>query len=862
MLPIVAAVLGGAVAVTGRHFYSKRKAAKPKVVKKKEPGLFDDLRSLVKDLKEVAASMYVEVNTQVHEFTVDELDPLRQVLNEQGQKLTVVMTRSAMTISHGVRAARDEVRTVAVSAYEEIKPIQEAVGEEWRGFSTVLEQEEGLVAEGAKAAVNLVNSAVEHTAALGKTMREATPSWSSPRHRRANPSIKLTPKAVWESLKQAKSLVLDDSRDRQFEEMSGPADGSARAQIVRTEKVVNRYLKVAVTSVATATIGVLFFAPLKLVSGGLILYAAFPVFQGAYIDLTHGRRITIRLLDSVSFLGLLAGGYFLICSLTATVFHSSTKMMLRTEDRSRRILADMFGEQPRSVWIVVDGQEIEVPFEQLAVGDTLVVHAGQTIPVDGKITGGTASVDQHVLTGEAQPAEKGVGDRVFSATMLLAGRIEVVVEQAGSETAAAQIRNILATTTDFRSAIQARWKEVADHTVLPTLGLAGVAMAFLSPASALAVVNSNYVSVLKVASPLGMLNFLQRASQSGVLIKDGRSLEAVGTIDTVVFDKTGTLTETQPHVGEICAIAGFTEEEVLTSAAAVEAKQSHPVALAILSAARERNLTLPSLEDERYEMGYGIQARVSGRLVRVGSARYMKMEGIEVSSDLETRKQRMQSVGASVIFVAIGDRLAGMLELRPTIRPEAKQVVKDLKDRGLTLYIISGDHAAPTQALAAELGIDHYLAEVLPQEKSSRVEELQKEGKRVCFVGDGINDAIALKKANVSISIRGASTLATDTAQIILMDESLRRLNKVFEVGSEYDANLKTLIGTTFGPGLVSLGAVFFLGAGNLTALGLFNLSMLAGLMNAIWPALQQQQQQGMEPVEVEQETSVSAQGD
>jgi len=338
-----------------------------------------------------------------------------------------------------------------------------------------------------------------------------------------------------------------------------------------------------------------------------------------------------------------------------------------------------------------------------------------------------------------------------------------------------------------------------------------------------------------------MLNFLQRASLAGILIKDGRALEAVGDIDTVVFDKTGTLTETQPQVGEIFTWGNVGTDELLSCAAAVEARQSHPIAAAIVLAARQRNLATTDLDNARYEMGYGIQARSNGRLIRIGSARYMGMEGIPLPPDFETRRAELQQRGASVICVAFNDELAGAIELRPTLRPEAKQVVEELKARGLTVYIISGDHAAPTQALASELGVDHFLAEVLPQDKSAKVALLQKEGRRVCFVGDGINDAIALKTASVSVSLRGASTLATDTAQVILMDESLRQLARLFEIAAEYDANLRTLVSTTFGPGLVSLASVFLLGAGNGTALGLFNLSMIAGLVNGIWPALRQQ---------------------
>ena len=823
MLSLVAATLGGAAVAAGSYSYRKVKAFRKAVVEESDAGeapLATEFRGLIGDLRMAAAAVYADA------------------IQPKSRKLTIVMARSVATL-------RDEAQVVAVAVYEEaqavihhvadteIKPFRKAVMDEWHTLGEVIEHDQGLIGDSAHAARQFIADAASNAAAAIGTSQVRNPAPGAKR------GVSMNPRAVWRSLKQARDLVFDDTRGRQMEAMSGAADGAARSEIAIAEQTVDRYLRVAASSMAVALAGTLLWPPLKLVSGAMILYAAFPVFKGAYTDIVVHRRISIKLLDSVSFIGLLAGGYFLICSVTTTIFHASTKVMLKTEDRSRKILSDMFGQQPRSVLVLIDGVETELPFELLSVGDTLVVHAGQMIPIDGVISKGTAAVDQHVLTGEAQPVEKGVGDQVFAATILLAGRIQVLVEKAGSETAAAQIREVLANTTDFRTAIQARWRNVADMTVLPTLGLAGVALAVLNPASALAVVNSNYVAVMKVASPLGMLNFLQRASQSGVLIKDGRALEAVGKVDTVVFDKTGTLTETQPHVGEIHLFDGITENELLTYAAAVEANQSHPVALAILEAAMARGLALPALDEARYELGYGIEARIGGRVVRVGSARYMAMQGAALPAAFQARREAIQGRGASVVYVAVGDAVSGAIELRPTLRPEAKEVVEQLKKLGLTLYIISGDQSAPTEALATDLGIDHYFAEVLPQDKSGMVEKLQKEGRRVCFVGDGINDAIALKKADVSVSLRGASSLATDTAQIILMDETLKQLPKLFEVAGDYNANLKTLMTTTFLPGLVSLAGVFLLGTGNAAALLLFNMSMIAGLVNAIWPALQ-----------------------
>jgi len=800
------------------------------------------------DRVRVAASATIEeAQFTFRKMKDTDLPPFRRMVVKQRRRLTIVISETSARARPVIVEAAHEVTVVASSVYEEanaalqvlnetrIRPFREALGEEWRDFTAVAAEEKGLIAD----TITSVLGAAGTSGVIfprGEDVRQRRGTGGPARRR----SVSMSPRAVWRSLKQVKELVIDEKRNRQFEEMSGPEEGSARSHLVKVEQAVDRHLKIAACSVLVSTAGVAFFAPLKIVSAGMILYSAFPVFKGAWIDIVRNRRVSIKLLDSVSFIGLIAGGYFVICSVTATIFHSSMKLMLKTEDRSRRIIADMFGQQPRSVLVLAGGEEVEIPFEQLRAGDVLVVHAGQMIAVDGLVTGGTASVDQHILTGEAQPAEKAAGDRVFAATMLLAGRIEVQVEKTGAETAAAQIRDILANSTDFRSAIQARWVKVADRTVIPTLGLAGAALALLGPASALGAINSNYVAVMKVASPLAMLNFLRRASQAGILIKDGRALEAACKVDTVVFDKTGTLTEAHPHVGEIHVFGDTDPDDLLTTAAAVEANQSHPIAQAILRAAVARGLTFPALEDARYEIGFGIEARVSGRLVRVGSARYMSMQGIAVPEEFLSRAAGIHARGASIVYIAHEDRAAGAIELQPTLRPEARGLIAELRELGLAIYIISGDQTAPTEALATDLGVDHFFAEVLPQDKSRLVEKLQREGRRVCFVGDGINDAIALKNADVSVSLRGASSLATNTAQIVLMDESLRQLGQLFQVARDYDSNLRTLLATTYLPGIASLAGVFLLGTGTGTALILFNMSMVAALVNAVWPALRE----------------------
>jgi Cu2+-exporting ATPase len=656
------------------------------------------------------------------------------------------------------------------------------------------------------------------------------------------PAVPANGRTDWRPLKQDETLALlfGDRRRRQLQEIAGDAPaGTTPPKIGDDEQEASHHLKASSAALGLALASSV-LPPLAFASGALSLYSCIPLFRDAYTAMTRDRRLRWTVLESVALLGMLAAGYVTAFALGSVIYFAGVRIMLRTEDRSRRSLKNVFGQQPRTVWVLLNDIEVEIPFEQLTAGSIIVVRAGQMVPIDGLVTDGVAVVDQHVLTGEAQPVERGPGEPVMAATFVLTGRILVRVEKAGGDTVAAQIHTILANTADYRVAVQARWQKLGDQSVLPTLGLSAVALGVLNPASAVAALSSNFTSILQIASPLGMFNFLQIASQSGLLIKDARALEAAHTVDTVVFDKTGTLTLPQPRVAEVHACSFATGDDVLTHAAAVEAHQSHPIALAILQAAAERNLPLPPLDDARYQVGYGIEARIGGRVVRVGSKRFLALQGIALPAEFLARLEAIQTAGHSLVYVAYGDQLAGAIELQPALRPGVKDVVRKLRERGLTVYIMSGDQSAATEALAADLGIDHYFAEVLPQDKSRLVERLQGEGHHVCFVGDGINDAIALKKADVSVSLRGGSALAANTAQIILMDESLTQLVQLFELARQSDSTTKSMLATTFLPGFISIGGVFFLHLGIYPVMFLYNLSMVAGLAAGMLPAFRQ----------------------
>lgn len=609
--------------------------------------------------------------------------------------------------------------------------------------------------------------------------------------------------------------------------------------IGESEREVNHYLLVSCGSLGLATLGALLYPPLSLLSAAGSFYTCVPIFVQAYRGLVKQRRLRSPIIDSIGVTTALIAGFYFASALACVLYFTSRKLLLKTEDNSLQNLTSVFGEQPRSAWVVQEGVEMEVPVESLRLGDIVVLGAGEMVPVDGIISEGFASIDQHMLTGESQAAEKTVGDTVLAATVVLRGRILVKVAKTGEETIAAQIVEILKSTADYRMLIESEGERIADRSVLPILGAGSLALATQGLGSSAAVFNSNFSENMRIAAPLGMLNFLNLASRQGILIKDGRALGLIDEVDTVVFDKTGTLTLDQPHVGGIyCCNDSMDEDLLLSYAAAAESRQSHPIARAIRQAAADRQLPRLGSEDAHYELGYGIEAEIDGRMVLVGSLRFMAMHAVEMPEVIAAQTSQGQKQGYSFVYVAVDGDLAGIIELRPTLRPEAKAVIQALKTRGLSLYIISGDADEPTRALAENLGIEHYFAEVLPEDKAVLVRQLQNQRRKVCFIGDGINDAIALKQANASISLRGATTVATDTAQVILLDGSLNQLDFLFELTRDFKINMKTTTATTIIPSVFCIGGIFLFHFGINTAILMYNLSLIAGVGNAMLPVL------------------------
>lgn len=563
-------------------------------------------------------------------------------------------------------------------------------------------------------------------------------------------------------------------------------------------------------------------------------YLAAYFIDVAATELTTERAVKVSVIDSINRTASPLAGRGVLNAAFATLFFWARDIVAQTRDTSKTTITHIFGEASQYVWLQTGDTEVQVAIDTVQVGDVIAVHAGEIIPLDGRVIRGFASVDQRMLTGEARPVEKEIDSAVFAGTVILSGKLLVCIEKSGSETMAAQLSHILSQTADYRSHVELQGEVWANQSTLPMLAISAVTLLTMGPLSALGILFAYPGYDVRVTTPVSVLNYLQIALQENILIKDGRAFERLSQVDTVVFDKTGTLTQEQPQVGYIHTYAGYSEAQVLQYAAAAEYKQTHPIASAILYEAQHRHLDLPPIDETTYEIGYGLRVRLNGRLVRVGSARFMALENIAIPPAMAMDEAHQQ--GYSLVYVAVENRLVGAIELRPTLRPEVKQVVEVLKQRHLTLYVISGDHAQPTQRLAQELGIDAYYAEVLPEQKAALIEELQQAGKTVCFVGDGINDSIALKQADASVSLRGAATIATDTAQVILLDGSLERLVQMFELSSGLRNTIRVNLGLAMVAPTVAIVGTYFIGLGLTPIMVVSDSFILIGLASSMWP--------------------------
>ncbi|APR78700.1 Lead, cadmium, zinc and mercury transporting ATPase [Minicystis rosea] len=455
------------------------------------------------------------------------------------------------------------------------------------------------------------------------------------------------------------------------------------------------------------------------------------------------------------------------------------------EARSRRRLTDavrgLVALVPKTARRVRDGaDEEEVPVEQLRVGDRIVVRPGERIPTDGEVVRGVSAIDESMLTGESMPVDKKEGSSVFGGTLNQSGALTIRVTRIGGETTLARIVEAVEQAQGSRAPI-ARLADVVSRSFVPAvIAIAVVTMVVWivadPSATGIATAIERFVAVLVIACPcaLGLATPAAvavgtgRGAELGVLVKGGAALEAASHVDTVLLDKTGTLTAGSPALTDVITVPGVDADELLSLVASVETASEHPVARAVVSGAREAGVSLREVSDFVMDPGYGVEGRVAGSLVRIGTSAWLGRAFIETAA-LEAEADRVAGLGRTPFFVAVDGKLAGLVAVADRPTDEAKAAVLHLKRLGVEVAMVTGDRLRAARAVADELGISHVFAEVHPEEKARIVAEERARGRIVAMVGDGINDAPALAGAHVGVAVGSGTDIAVAAADIALL---------------------------------------------------------------------------------------------
>ncbi|MFP4181178.1 MAG: heavy metal translocating P-type ATPase [Thiohalospira sp.] len=487
--------------------------------------------------------------------------------------------------------------------------------------------------------------------------------------------------------------------------------------------------------------------------------------------------------------------YFEASALILAFINLGQALEMRARGRTSAAIRRLLGMQPRTARVIRDGQEQDVAIEEVGLEETVRVRPGERIPVDGTILDGESAVDESMLTGEPMPVAKGPGDSVAGGTTNTTGSFLFRAERIGEDTALAQIIRLVRQAQASKPAIGRLADRVA-AVFVPAVLLIAIAT-FLAwynlgpePVVSYALVATVTVLViacpcaLGLATPLSLMVGVGKAAESGILIRRGESLQQAGAITTVVLDKTGTVTEGAPAVTEV--IAAGHEDELLRLAAGAEAGSEHPLAAAVLAAARERDITPPKAEGFQAESGRGVTARVEGRSLFVG-----RPDQVALREDWQQRVEAARGRGETPILVAVDGEPAGLLVVADPVRADSAAAIRRLHDRGIRVALVTGDHEATARAVARQVGIDSVFAGVPPEAKADRVADLQGRGEVVAMVGDGINDAPALARADVGFAIGSGTDVAIESADITLMRASLHGVAEAVAISRATVRNIK-----------------------------------------------------------------------
>ncbi|MBQ3655863.1 MAG: heavy metal translocating P-type ATPase [Bacteroidales bacterium] len=467
-----------------------------------------------------------------------------------------------------------------------------------------------------------------------------------------------------------------------------------------------------------------------------------------------------------------------------------------------------------------DGQEIQIQTKNLKQGDKVICRIGCVIPADGTVVSGLAMVNQASMTGEGLAVEKKEGSGVFASTIVEDGEIIVSVKSAGKETRINQIVSLIDNSQSLKAASQINAERIANHLVKYNFMLAaGTYLATGNFSKAMSTLLVDYSCAMKLSAPICVLSAMRDSAENGIIVKGGKFLELISQVDTFVFDKTGTLTEAAPKVSKVVALGGRNEDDVLRMAACLEEHFPHSLARAVVIEAQKRGLIHEEEHTKvEYVLAHGVASSINGKKLRIGSAHFIfDDEKIPLTEEAKVEIEKLGETGDSVLYFSEGDELAGLIAIKDFIRQDSVEAIKLLKAAGVkNIVMITGDGEKTAQSVAQQAGITEYYSQTLPDEKVAYVKKMKSEGRIVAMVGDGINDAPALSAADIGIAMGKASSIAGQTADIMLPDDGLSSLPKLMKIGKNLKKRIK---------------------GNNDAIIGINSLLILSGLANMISPA-------------------------
>ncbi|WP_141499935.1 heavy metal translocating P-type ATPase [Paenibacillus luteus] len=469
--------------------------------------------------------------------------------------------------------------------------------------------------------------------------------------------------------------------------------------------------------------------------------------------------------------------------------------------RSSEAIKTLMGLQAQTAIVIREGTEQRVDIMDVIAGDVLLVKPGEKIPVDGFVLEGASTVDESMLTGESMPVEKSMGDKVIGATINKNGVLRMQAEKVGKQTALAQIIRVVEEAQGSKAPIQRVADRISGIFVPIVTALAAVAFVVwyfvVEPGDvgnalekAIAVLVIACPCALGLATPTSIMAGSGRAAELGVLFKGGEHLESTHHVDTIVLDKTGTVTKGKPELTDVRAAAGFEEEMLLSWVGAAERNSEHPVAEALVAGIAARSIPMPDAQKFEAVPGYGIEAEVDGQQLLIGTRKLMEKHSVGIQTVLE-EQQALESEGKTVMLIAVNGAIAGLVAVADTVKETSAAAVASLKKLGLNVIMLTGDNERTAKAIAAQVGIERVLAEVLPEQKAKAVQDLQAEGRKVAMVGDGMNDAPALVAADIGMAIGGGTDVAIEAADITLMRGDLNSIADAIRMSRVTMANIK-----------------------------------------------------------------------